>query len=186
LSMSLDTAALVLYTALKAEHNHLTAWSARNLMEIDIWTAYCVASEANARRFYDDAMRDANDLMKALKGFMDMAVLLGEFKNAQEQWSFSYNQALLEIERSADERGIADFQSKNTFIKEAADAVGFTHFSFMNKLMSKFVHQTAMSVMLTSPFDEQRLDLRQIFGTAGTVEALNALAGIESFAGSLE
>jgi hypothetical protein len=34
------------------------AWLARNFLELSAWIQYCNLSEENAKRFYDDAVRD--------------------------------------------------------------------------------------------------------------------------------
>jgi hypothetical protein len=43
------------------------AQAMRNLMELSIWTQFCGLSEANAKRFFDDAARDLKDMMGAPK-----------------------------------------------------------------------------------------------------------------------
>ena len=42
------------------------AWNARNLLELWIWIKYCAASRENARRFYEDVLRDMQGLTDAL------------------------------------------------------------------------------------------------------------------------
>src|SRR6185437_16877757 len=38
------------------------AWQTRNALELRVWTAYCTASDANAREFGEDGLRDLIDL----------------------------------------------------------------------------------------------------------------------------
>ena len=42
------------------------AWNARNLLELWIWLKYCEASQENALRFYEDALRDMLGLADAV------------------------------------------------------------------------------------------------------------------------
>src|SRR4051794_25145560 len=42
------------------------AWSARNILELSVWIQYCNLSEANAKRFYDDALRDMYGWFRAI------------------------------------------------------------------------------------------------------------------------
>jgi hypothetical protein len=43
----------------------LLAWRARNLLELSVWSMYCAKRKENARRLFEDAGRDTNDLIKA-------------------------------------------------------------------------------------------------------------------------
>jgi hypothetical protein len=43
------------------------AWSARNFLELSIWTEYCCASEENAKRFKEDTSRDLFGMIAAAK-----------------------------------------------------------------------------------------------------------------------
>jgi hypothetical protein len=36
-----------------------TAWTARNILELHAWTGFCLESEENAKRFFEDSARDA-------------------------------------------------------------------------------------------------------------------------------
>lgn len=38
------------------------AWQTRNILELRVWTAYCIASDANAREFGEDGLRDLIDM----------------------------------------------------------------------------------------------------------------------------
>jgi hypothetical protein len=44
-----------------------TAWIARNLLELWIWTNFCAASRENSRRFYEDALREVKGLSETLQ-----------------------------------------------------------------------------------------------------------------------
>ena len=52
------------------------AWNARNLLELWVWIKYCAASQENARRFYEDSLRD-------MQGLTDAPSRLHELKNSE-------------------------------------------------------------------------------------------------------
>jgi hypothetical protein len=103
------------------------AWLVRNLMELQIWGDFCALSEKNAMEFYEDAARDLIDLNR--KGDPADTVL---------------NEELSTIGKSL----ASDKQThKYVTASDAADALGKKDaFSAHNKILSKFVHPTAMSV----------------------------------------
>lgn len=54
-----------LQDARAAEHTSpsLLAWRARNLLELSVWCTYFASSRENARRLYEDAGRDAKNVL---------------------------------------------------------------------------------------------------------------------------
>jgi len=48
------------------KHDALLAWAARNLLELWVWSAYVTRSEENLKRFNDDLLFDARDIVAAL------------------------------------------------------------------------------------------------------------------------
>ena len=51
----------------EAQRIDSVAQAMRNLLEMCIWTEFCEISEANAKRFSDDAARDMRDMMEAVQ-----------------------------------------------------------------------------------------------------------------------
>jgi plasmid stabilization system protein ParE len=47
----------------------LLAWRARNLLELSVWSIYAAKSRENARRLYEDAGRDARDVLSAFSNW---------------------------------------------------------------------------------------------------------------------
>jgi hypothetical protein len=43
------------------------AWACRNLLELDIYAQYALLSKANAKRFVDDRIIDADDIFESFK-----------------------------------------------------------------------------------------------------------------------
>ena len=56
-----------------ADKNDLAevAWRARNLLELMVWTEYCVQDLTNAQSFYEDAIRDLVDMNRNRPGLDD-------------------------------------------------------------------------------------------------------------------
>lgn len=65
ISLSIGRVCIDLFKSTEQDALPAAAWNARNLLELWVWTKYCSTSRANARRFYEDAIRDA-------KGIADM------------------------------------------------------------------------------------------------------------------
>src|SRR5581483_5978738 len=59
------------------------AWTARNLLELSVWTRFCIMSEENAHRFYQDGARDAMGSM-TLPDEMIKADRLEDFKQTRD------------------------------------------------------------------------------------------------------
>jgi hypothetical protein len=55
------------------------AWNARNLLELWVWLKYCSASRENARRFYEDALRDAQGMTDSLAKLHALQGIPNEF-----------------------------------------------------------------------------------------------------------
>jgi hypothetical protein len=51
----------------EAQRIDSVAQAMRNLLEMCIWTEFCQISEANAKRFSDDAARDMRDMMRRFR-----------------------------------------------------------------------------------------------------------------------
>ena len=104
------------------------AWITRNLLELRIWAEYCGRSTENAYDFYCDAVRDLVDMLRkfedpepAVKAELDRAkVFIGDLR--------PHHKFKL-VSQAAEELGIKDFYDKNC------------------KILSKYVHPTAMSVV---------------------------------------
>lgn len=115
------------------------AWYVRNLLELQIWVEFCSASDRNAAEFYEDAICDLVDLNRK-PGERDPEMM-----------------ALLEKAKQLISTQKQPHKYKKVF--EAADALGKKdekqtwreYYDQQNKLPSKFVHPTALSVVLPIP-----------------------------------
>jgi hypothetical protein len=109
------------------------AWNSRNLLELWVWLKYCATSQENARRFYEDALRDMQGLTDALSKLHALQGILNEFEAS----------ARVKIAGVRDKLGLDSLDSDYTHVAEAAKAVGLGDFFVSNnKLLSKFAHPT--------------------------------------------
>lgn len=123
------------------------AWLARSLLELLIWTEFCVKSPQNATNFAIDAVRDCDDLIKRF-ATIDLEVhpetisLLKDFGDVR-------------IELEADLLpGELDKRYKD--VRTAAQDIGkLSFFEVGFKVLSKLAHPTAM-VIMTEPIQSDR------------------------------
>jgi hypothetical protein len=129
------------------------AWRARNLLELSIWTEYCLLSEANAHRFDSDSTRDALDSLDLPDGMFS------------KEPAFSYRterERLLSMCKDAEISGMDEIFTR---VSNAAKATGWSDaFKYANKLLSKFAHPTALRVIAPKCRYE---GMRRIFGESG-------------------
>lgn len=103
------------------------AWITRNLLELRVWAEYCGKSTENAYDFYCDAVRDLVDMLRKFGDpSPELEVQLQKAKafigDLKPHHKFKH------VDRVAEELGIEDFYEKNW------------------KVLSKYVHPTAMSI----------------------------------------
>lgn len=135
----------------------LIAWRARNLLEISVYSLYCAQSKENALRFYKDTERDASELyQKVLKW--------GENLSIGETW-------VAELRKSKDN---IDVKGKYLSTREAAESCNiFDYYDVTYKVLSKFSHPTAISIVPT-PDKEADAELSNMFYHLGCMSFVNA------------
>jgi hypothetical protein len=144
--------------AAKERPVNAVAWISRNLVELTIWTLFCIESPANARRFFDDSARDS----------LDKRLFNGGLQKERE--------GLLQ---EAQTEGANDFDDQPGKVREAARVVGkFEAYCSANKLLSKFAHPTAF--LLFTPCEELE-SFRQKLLEAGRGSGEDALRIIDNF-----
>jgi len=116
------------------------AFHARNLLELDIWIQYCGKSQENARRFLDDSCRDAIGLMKA------------ESKSLSKFYASLFKEILDEADRKmtkiAKSLALREDDDNYTRVANAATEINkMDFFNPTNKILSKYAHPTAWSVL---------------------------------------
>jgi len=115
------------------------AWNARNLLELWVWIKYCAASQENARRFYEDALRD-------MEGLTDALSRLHELRQVPNQFEASARQKIAEVAR--EKLGLKLLDGNFARVADAAKSIGLhPWFSANNIFLSKFAHPTAALVL---------------------------------------
>jgi hypothetical protein len=113
------------------------AWNARNLLELWIWTRYCGSSRENARRFYEDALRDINGLVDSLSKLYALREIPNDFEDFARH-------GIAELAQKFQ----VDPESGYQRVANAATSIGLGDwFSPNNAFLSKFAHPTAGLVL---------------------------------------
>jgi hypothetical protein len=142
------------------------AWISRNLLELGVWTGYCVRSEQNAIQFRNDAARDAVHALKIPEEFSNDAI-------------FSFSAARKELIEKGNQDGIEGIDEGFMAVRDAAKVLGVEKiFGNMNKILSKFAHPTAMRVVSSEEASEV---LRPFFFKIGKNWGIQALSLIDDF-----
>jgi hypothetical protein len=143
------------------------AWRARNLLELSVWIEYCLKSRENARRFYDDKMRDAFEWVSVMHSLAELFPALPA--------AAQIKQVKARMETSAINSGV-DIDDSYMRVNDAARELGILQpWGKMNKLLSKFAHPTAFTV-LTLTQGEAESNMSDFF----------LMVGCLSFSGSIE
>jgi len=110
------------------------AWLTRNLLELMLWSEYCTKSPSNAKEFVLDSARDANDALDIPDGlFAD---------------DFSFRAAREELIQKSKADGFETLDESYTRVSKIAKDLGKGEvFKYLNKLLSKFAHPTALSII---------------------------------------
>ena len=147
--------------AYRRERVDLLAQAMRNLMELNIWTRFCAMSEANAKRFFDDATRD-------LKEMLEVAQIV--YTNVNREANQTLDALLTDLRGSAARFNIEDFDGQYTRVNDAARIVGvqFGH-AKLYKVASKLAHPTALLLRIIQPEQDLRDSLYE--GGAKLVDA---------------
>lgn len=155
----IDNELLELERVFKSRPVNAVAWVSRNLLELSVWAAYCIKSPENAKRFFDDAARDA---------FGALNLPDGMFSNDPD---FSFKDARTEILHEARQKGVEGLEDPYRAVRDAAKEIGMLEYYVgANKLYSKFAHPTSLWIMteenLLEGFRKSFYDGGVIFGKA--------------------
>lgn len=134
-----------------ADGASITAWSARNLLELSVWSQFASKSDENLRVIFDDAGRDANELFNKIKE------LLSE-SEASASWVRDVEEGQQELKARAILQGVPDTDATYMRVGKAAGSLGVTKaFNFHHKFLSKFAHPTAMTIVGISDANREAL-----------------------------
>lgn len=149
------------------------AWHARNLMELVIWTTYCITDDDNARRFYEDARRDHADMLTRFN-------LWGKKTDQGSIWTESFENSVNKLNEAAAEYNVTDFSSKYLQIADVADQVEMgDNYRLLNKFHSKFAHPTAGYVVLPPSSNEDAKKLKTVFFVNGCISFVHGFSLLE-------
>jgi hypothetical protein len=155
------------------------AWHARNLLELYVWAHYCRMSERNAKLFAEDASRDMVDVLTIAFNFpthltTDTADTQTILREAQEAHGA--------IVKTANEHGFDAVDEEYKKVSAAAKEVGMGDlWKYLNKVLSKFAHPTALLVIAMPHAGERELKLKQGFCESARLGSKNALEMIIEF-----
>jgi hypothetical protein len=143
----------------KASSSAELAWSARNLLELLVWSRYCVKSEENARNFLEESLRDIHMLLTV----PDELLIPGESLTQQREKLLS----------DAAQDGWANVDKRFTQVSSIAESMGIKQFGKLNMILSKYAHPTALSIIepdFADSFKEMIYVMGANYYTAGLSE----------------
>jgi hypothetical protein len=172
---------LRLKDARTAEHTDpsLLAWRARNLLELSVWSAYFAKSRENAWRLYEDAGRDAKNVLDIFENW-------GQVVGPPADWLSLIADSKNDLRRRAASQGIESLDGGYMRVEDAAGECGLKDmFKTMNKMLSKFAHPTAMQILGNADGEKQSLqgDTFYALGCCFFLGAFNALENSVPFIG---
>ena len=136
------------------EHERLNAiaWLSRNMLELAIWTSFCMRSESNAKQFVLDSARDAHDAMNVPDGMLSETI--------------SFREMRAESIEATEQGGFETLDQDYMAVSAAAKALGKgQEFRSVNKVLSKFAHPTALAVIFDN--EKARQTFREKFYAIG-------------------
>ncbi|MGH7076310.1 MAG: hypothetical protein ACREFD_19240 [Stellaceae bacterium] len=171
------------YSALKRAYDDeqngeaaLLAWRARNLLELSVWATYFSKSSDNARRLYEDAGRDAGELFGTFEKW-------GQKSGQSSNWLNSLASGIAGLAARAQGEGITTLDVRYMRVDDAAATCGWKdQYKIMSKMLSKFVHPTALQILGVDDDAKQSLQ-RECFFSLGCLfftGAFNALENLQA------
>ncbi len=142
------------------------AQAMRNLMELSVWVKFCESSEEEAKRFFDDGLRDFREVVEVLQ-----KTYTKENKAPQER----LDEILSAVKNVAPKFNISDVEASYIRVNDAAGKVGKQDMhSVFYKVASKFAHPTALLLLMREPFAGMQDSIYEI-GAKLADECLKAL-----------
>lgn len=148
----------------------LIAWACRNLLELRVWAEYCTRSPENAESFFLDSAKDLFDMHKTADG----SPIIADAKEDTAVLEHSRQQLWTLVGPRLKGKPHVYLN-----VSEVADALGLNPFFRREyKILSKYAHPTALTIVLRLPEDED-LALRNGFLMNGTKFAADAREKIQ-------
>lgn len=151
----------------------LISWAARNLVELAVWAKYVTASEENWKTMWLDQLIDADEFARSVADFIRLHTGDGEILRQLDPF-------LAAAKKARADNGLADTQRYKSVASAAADVGHTSEYKALNKLLSKLVHPTALSIMLVMDNEGQQ-GLKNWVTSLGINYAHDALTTIIEF-----
>lgn len=115
------------------------AFHSRNLLELKIWVHHCLADEKNLRSFFEDAGRDGRQLIDAFVNWEGVNSELGQQAKAARD----------KLEESAKNHGVESIDGTYQSVGNVANLYPelSSYYKVPNKMLSKFAHPTALTIL---------------------------------------
>jgi len=149
----------------------LLAWRARNLLELSIWSQYCSKTEEHAHRVYEDAGRDEIGIYEEFSKW-------GTATSKDQDFLDIFSEASKNLEQRAMKEGISSLDGKFKEVADAAKELGlWHHYKVSNRMLSKFAHPTALSILAVADqkTEQEQRELFFAFGCLFFVGAFNMI-----------
>lgn len=160
------------YERAEVRHASLLAWSSRNLLELSVWCQYFAKSGENARQLYEDAGRDAHDILQAFEKW-------GCEADFPADWREPITAGRDDLIRRAANEGSETLGEPYTRVAVAAEQCGIRRqFALHYKLLSKFSHPTALKI-LGGADDKAHAHQRECFFALGFLFFTLAVEALE-------
>jgi hypothetical protein len=154
------------------------AFHSRNLFELAIWCIACEKDPAILRTLYEDAGRDAKDLIKAFEKW-------GVIAQQDESYFEDMNKKNEDLEKVATEAGVLNLEEKYTKIRNLADTIGMGEdYDIIYKFLSKFSHPTALQIIGEFP-REGWFNLNTVIYEHGCVNFIGAFQALKKLVNEL-
>jgi hypothetical protein len=160
------------YQHLKLGLKHSTAmvaWACRNLLDLHIYAAYVLASEANAQRILTERLHDGIELADAFQTWLA--------RNDPDLLPPSLEQMLRTLMDQRNDAGLSDTPPLK--LKRAAAEVGLSdEHANMMRLTAKLAHPNVHTILIAVEEDEIA-GMRAILFRAGAGHGLEIFRGIQ-------
>lgn len=148
------------------------ATTVRNLAELGVWVRYCSLSEQNAKRFYEDSVRDFRDILEAMQKLYTSA-------NGEPQEDLS--KIITLFQNAAVTHGIKDYDERYIQVRDAAKEIGRSEaFSVLYKVFSKLAHPTSL-ILALDPQTGSLTEMLDALYVGGEDFAVGTIHEIEKF-----
>jgi hypothetical protein len=160
------------------------AWRSRNILEVDVWIKYSLSDRTRAYKFYSDMKRDFIDWIAAFQHLLEVATRLETLPEELDKRQFKYWAQELggskqRIKSGGQQRGLADADMDESYtqVSKAAKELGkvdYEVFIRINKILSKFAHPTAFTLLLfpNTELAERFSDIMYVLGLGMAAETL--------------